>query len=61
MTVCVCVCVYKQIQHVSSIRIYIERVLNNTEFQNIRMVSSLLQFVPNLERTLCPDGNRIIM
>jgi hypothetical protein len=44
-----------------SIRIYIERVLNNTEFQNILMFNSLLQFVPKWERALCPDGNRIIM
>jgi hypothetical protein len=29
-------------------RIYVERVLNNTEFQNILMVNSLLQFVPQL-------------
>jgi hypothetical protein len=40
--------------YVSSIRIYIERVLNNTEFQNILMVNSLLQFVPQLGTRVVP-------
>jgi hypothetical protein len=47
--------------YVSSIRIFIERMLNNTQFQNIRMVNSLLQSVLNWERAFCPDGNRIVM
>ena len=47
--------------YVSSIRSYIEPVLNKTEFQNILMVISLLQFVPNYECALCRDGHRIII
>jgi len=40
--------------YVLSIRVYIERVLNNTEFQNILMANSLLQFVPQLGTRVLP-------